>query len=267
MNTRDMGLPSPSNPYSWPEVRERVGEEEWALRVDLAAAYRLVAHYGMDDLIYNHISVRVPGDEEVFLINPYGPLYRQMTASSLVKIDLDGNLVDRPPHAFGINRAGFVIHAAIHRARPDVGCVLHTHTPAGMAVSALECGLLPLTQTAMFFSEVPIHEYEGVAVDLDEQARIVADLGGHRALLLRNHGLLTVGPSISEAFAAMYWLERACQAQTMAMACNTPLHLPPKPVVDKTNHLYKPATRRPFGLLEWPALRNMLDSIDPSYQD
>ena len=248
-------------------VRERVSAEEWALRVDLAAAYRLVAHYAMDDLIYNHISVRVPGEDEHFLINAYGLMYEEMTASSLVKIDMAGHFVDEPPHDYGVNRAGFVIHSAVHHARPDVACVIHTHTPAGMAVSALECGLLPLTQTAMFFERVPIHEYEGVAVDLDEQARIVRDLGPHQGMILRNHGLLTVGPSIAEAFAAMYWLERACQAQLKAMACNTPLKTPPDKVVQLTNHLYKPTTRRPFGLMEWPALLRMLDRRDPSYRD
>ncbi|MGD9945414.1 MAG: class II aldolase/adducin family protein [Burkholderiaceae bacterium] len=269
MNIRDAHLAAAGggSPYRYPQVRAAVSAGEWALRVELAAAYRLIAHYGMDDLIYNHISARIPGTEEHFLINAYGPLYRQMTASSLIKIDLDGNIVETPPHDFGVNRAGFVIHAAIHRARPDVGCVIHTHTPAGMAVSALECGLLPLTQTAMYFDAVPVHEYEGVAVDLDEQARIVADLGPHRALLLRNHGLLTAGATIAEAFTTMYWLERACQAQAMAMACNTPLHLPPAEVVKKTNHLYRPETRRRFGLLEWPALLAMLDAADPSFRD
>lgn len=248
-------------------VRQRVSAEEWTLRVDLAAAYRLVAHYAMDDLIYNHISVRVPGEEEHFLINAYGLMYEEMTASSLVKIDMDGHFVDEPPHGYGVNRAGFVIHSAVHHARRDVACVIHTHTPAGMAVSALECGLLPLTQTAMFFEQVPIHEYEGVAVDLDEQRRIVEDLGPHQGMILRNHGLLAVGPSVAEAFTAMYWLERACQAQLMAMACNTPLKVPPDQVVRHTNHLYKPTTRRPFGLMEWPALLRMLDRRDPSYRD
>lgn len=260
MNGRDCGAAARG-------VRDRVSEAEWGLRVDLAAAYRLVAHHGMDDLIYNHISVRIPGDDEHFLINAYGLMYEEMTASSLVKIDMAGHFVDEPAHAYGVNRAGFVIHSAVHRARPDVGCVIHTHTPAGMAVSALECGLLALTQTSMFFDRVPVHEYEGVAVDLDEQQRIVTDLGPHQAMILRNHGLLAVGPTIAEAFTAMYWLERACQAQLMAMACNAPLHTPPEPVVRHTNHLYKPTTRRPFGLLEWPALLRMLDRRDPSYRD
>jgi ribulose-5-phosphate 4-epimerase/fuculose-1-phosphate aldolase len=250
-----------------PRVKPRIDENEWKIRVDLAAAYRLVAHFKMDDLIYNHISVRVPGKEEHFLLNPYGLAYEEITASSLVKVDLDGNVVDNPDSSYGINRAGFVIHSAIHRARPDVGCVIHTHTPAGMAISALECGLLPMTQTAMFFDGIGMHEYEGVALSLDEQQRIVEDLGDRRAMILRNHGLLTVGPTIGHAFTTMYWLERACQAQAMAMACNTPLHLPTEPVVQLTNHLYKPETRPTFGVLEWPALLRMMDRRDPSFRE
>ncbi|MDH2237234.1 class II aldolase/adducin family protein [Pigmentiphaga sp. GD03639] len=246
--------------------RAGMDEAEWATRVDLAACYRLVAHFRMDDLIYNHISARVPGAHGHFLINPYGMAYEEITASSLIKIDLDGNVVDDGGQDYGVNHAGFVIHSAVHRARPEVDCVIHTHTPAGMAVSALECGLLPLSQTAMFFGRVAMHEYEGVVVDLGEQQRLVADLGDSQAMILRNHGLLTVGPSIAEAFTAMYWLERACQAQAMAMACNAPLHLPAPAVVELTNHLYKPTTRRPFGLLEWPALLRLLDRRDDSYR-
>lgn len=242
-----------------------ISQAEWTTRVDLAAAYRLVAHYGMDDLIYNHISARVPGNEDHFLLNPYGLAYEEMTASSLVKVDLDGNVVGEVDGDYGINRAGFVIHSAIHQARPEVACVIHTHTPAGMAVSALECGLLPLTQTAMFFDDVGMHEYEGVVLDLKEQERIVTDLGARRAMILRNHGLLTVGPTIGHAFTTMYWLERACQAQIKAMSCGVSLKLPPQPVVALTNHLYRPETR-PFGVLEWPALRRMMDRRDPSYR-
>ncbi len=249
------------------DVVAHKNEEEWRVRVDLAACYRLIAHFKMDDLIYNHISARVPGGEDHFLINPYGLAYEEMTASSLIKIDLDGNIIDDGGQAYGINHAGFVIHAAVHRARPEVECVIHTHTPAGMAVSALACGLLPIAQTSMFFGKVAMHAYEGVVVDLDEQARIVRDLGEHQAMILRNHGLLTVGPSIAEAFTAMYWLERACQAQAMAMACNTPLELPAPEVVAHTNFLYKPETRRRFGLLEWPALLRILDRRDKSYRD
>lgn len=248
-------------------MREAVGEAEWQVRVDLAACYRLVAHFKMDDLIYNHISARVPGAQDHFLINPYGMMYEEITASSLIKIDVEGRVVDDGGQAYGINHAGFVIHSAVHRARPDVDCVIHTHTPAGMAISALACGLLPLTQTSMFFGQVAMHGYEGVVVDMSEQERLVADLGECQAMILRNHGLLTVGPSIPEAFTAMYWLERACQAQAMAMACNTSLQLPTDEVVRLTNHLYKPETRRRFGVLEWPALLRLLDRRDPGYRN
>lgn len=265
MSAPDSALELSGGPGSR-RVQDAVGPEEWALRVDLAACYRLIAHYGMDDLIYNHASARLPGADDHFLINSYGLMYEEMSASSLIRIDLDGKVVDPVEHAYGINRAGFVIHAAVHRARPDVGCVIHTHTPAGMAVSALECGLLPLAQTSMFFEKVALHEYEGVAVDLAEQERLVRDLGDANAMILRNHGLLAMGPTIAEAFTALYWLERACQLQVMAMSCNTALHLPTPEVVERTNHLYKPQTRRPFGLMEWPALLRMLDRRDPSFR-
>jgi len=225
-------------------MRERVSREEWETRVDLAACYRLVHHYGMDDLVYNHISARVPGEEGHFLINAYGMTYDEITASSLVKIDTDGNMVQDSGTGYGINHAGFVIHSAVHRARPDVACVIHTHTPSGMAVSAMKCGLVPLTQNAMFFSGVGYHDYEGPAVDLDEQRRLVADLGGHVAMVLRNHGLLAVGATIPEAFVTIYWLERACQAQALAMAAKTDLISPPRDTVAKTNERYKPGQRR-----------------------
>src|SRR3977135_632744 len=188
--------------------RGRVAREEGDPRVDLAACYRLVHHYGMDDLVYNHISARVPGEEGHFLINAYGMTYDEITASSLMKIDFDGSVVQDSGTGYGINHAGFVIHGAIHRGRPDVACVIHTHTPAGMAVSAMKCGLLPLTQNAMFFSGVGYHGYEGPAVDLDEQKRLVSDLGGHEAMILCNHGLLAVGRTIAEAFGTLHRLAR-----------------------------------------------------------
>src|SRR2546423_994928 len=198
---------------------ERVSREEWDTRTNLAACYRLVHHYGMDDLVYNHISARVPGEEGHFLINAYGMMYDEISASSLVKIDFDGKVVQDSGTGYGINHAGFVIHSAIHRGRSDVGCVIHTHTPAGMAVSTMKCGLLPLTQNAMFFSGVGYHDYEGPAVDLDEQKRPVSDLGEHGAVVLRNHGLLAAGAPIPEAFITMYWLHRprpahGCAVQT-----------------------------------------------------
>ena len=248
-------------------VQDIVSEAEWNTRINLAASYRLIAHFGMSDLIYNHITARVPGSHTEFLINPYGMMYEEITASSLVKVDLDGNVLFNVDDTFSVNRAGYVIPSAIHAARHDVECVIHTHTRAGMAVSVLECGLLPLTQMAMRFDSIAYHEYEGVAVDLDEQSRLVKDLGERDVMILRNHGLLSVGKSIAEAFNAMYWLEMACRAQVDAMACNTPLHVPPQTVVEKTNHLYRPQVRRPFGVMEWPAMLRLLDRRDESYKN
>ncbi len=234
-------------------------------RLDCAAAYRLVAHFGMSDLVYNHITVRVPGTE-AFLINPYGWMYEEITASSLILIDLEGRVVRNPHADLGINLAGYVIHSAVHAARADVGCVIHTNTRAGMAVSAMRCGLLPLTQTAMRCMPVAVHDYEGPAVDTNERARLVADLGGANAVILRNHGLLTTGPSAAEAFNLMYWLEMACRAQVDAMAARIELTMPADSVVAHAVHLYQPATRRPFGLMEWPAMLRLLDRRDPSWR-
>ena len=249
-----------------PSIREQVTAEQWAKRVDLAAAYRLVHLYGMDEMIANHISARVPGKDGVFYINPYGMLYEQMHASCFIELDLDGNVVFNPTE-YGINQAGFVLHSAVHRARHEVDCVIHTHTLAGMAVSAMKCGLLPLAQTAMRFIDVGYHEYEGVALNLEEQARVVRDLGNREAMILRNHGLLVVGPSIPEAFNNVFRLERACQLQVMALSCNTELSMPPRPLIEATSQLYQPGVRRRFGLMEWPALIKKLDALDPSYRD
>ena len=248
-------------------LRGKVSAEQWQMRVDVAACYRLVALFGMNDLVYNHISGRVPGEEGHFLINPYGYAYEEVTASSLIKIDFDGKLVTDSGTGYGINRAGFVIHSAVHRARADVGCVIHTHSPAGMAVSALKCGLLPLTQNAMFFGRIGYHDYEGPAVDLHEQQRLVRDLSGSAALILRNHGLLTAGATVCEAFVVMHWLEKACQAQLQAMACNTELNLPDPKTVAVTNERYKPGQRRKITELEWPAMLRMLDRRDASYKE
>ena len=249
-----------------PSARAHVSAEEWQARVDLAACYRLVAMWGMDEMIANHISVRVPGEPGHFLINAYGLLYEEITASSLIKIDLDGNVIFKPPFDYGVNRAGFVIHGAIHRARHDVDCIIHTHTPAGMAVSAMPCGLLPMTQTAMRFARVGYHDYEGVAVDLAEQESIVRDLGDADLLILRNHGLLTVAPSIPQAFSNIYRAELACKAQVMALSSGQAPVLPRPEVIARTNHLYRPEVRRPFGILEWPALLRKLDRTDPSFR-
>jgi len=247
-------------------VHDRVSAAEWQARLDCAAAYRLLAVFGMSDLVYNHVTTRIPGEEK-FLINPFGWMYEEITASSLITIDLDGAMVFNPHDGIGINYAGYVIHSAVHGARPDVGCVIHTHSRAGMAVSAMQCGLLPLTQTAMRCLPLAYHDYEGPAVDTGERARLVADLGAANFLVLRNHGLLTAGPSTAEAFNAMYWLEMACRAQVDAMAARTELTMPSPEVVAHAAHLYDPKTRRPFGVLEWPAMLRLLDRRDPSWRD
>jgi ribulose-5-phosphate 4-epimerase/fuculose-1-phosphate aldolase len=247
-------------------VRDEVSPQEWETRVNLAACYRLVALYGMTDMIANHISARVPGTHDQFLINPYGMFYEEITASSLIKLDLDGNVIWKPDFEYGVNQAGFVIHSAIHAARHDVDCVIHTHTAAGMAIASMKCGLLPLTQTAMRFAHIAYHDYEGVALDLDERARLVADLGDANAMILRSHGLLTVGPTIAQAFNAMHRLELACKTQLMTMAADQELIIPSDAVVERTAELFKPNVRRPFGLLEWPGLLRQLDRRDPSYR-
>jgi ribulose-5-phosphate 4-epimerase/fuculose-1-phosphate aldolase len=244
---------------SFRSIRDEVSPEEWPVRVDLAACYRLVDRYGMSDLIYNHITARVPGPEHHLLINLYGVLYKEITASSLVKIDLEGDIVWKPDTDYGINKSGYVIHGAIHRARKDVTCVMHTHTPAGMAVAAMKGGLLPLTQTSIrFVGHIGYHDYEGPATDLAERERLVRDLGPHDAMILRSHGLLTCGATIQQAFNTMYQLEMSCRAQVDAMAARTDLLIPPKEILEKTAHLYQPETRRPYGVLEWPAMLRLL---------
>jgi ribulose-5-phosphate 4-epimerase/fuculose-1-phosphate aldolase len=241
-------------------VRDEVSAEEWQTRVELAACYRLVDRYEMTDLIYNHITARIPGTEHL-LINLYGLLYKEITASSLVKIDIDGNILWKPDTDYGINKSGYVIHGAIHQARPDTTCVLHTHTRAGMAVAAMKCGLLPLSQTSIrFVGHIGYHDYEGPAIDLEERERIVKDLGPHDALVMRNHGLLTCGPSIQQALNTMYQLEMSCRSQVDAMAARTELTMPGENVLAHTAHLYQPGTRRPYGVLEWPAMLRLLDA-------
>ena len=247
---------TPNYDANFPSVKDQVSPEEWAARVELAACYRLMDRYGMTDLIYNHITAKVPGTEH-FLVNLYGLLYREITASSLVKIDLDGNIVWKPETDYTYNRSGYVIHGAIHRARPDVGAIIHTHTRAGMAVSAQKNGLLPLTQTSMrFHGHIGYHDYEGPAINLEEQARLVDDLGEHNALILRNHGLLTCGPSVPEAFNLIYQLENACKSQIDALTAE--VKLPEEEVVAYTALQYQPGTRRPYGILEWPAMLRRL---------
>jgi ribulose-5-phosphate 4-epimerase/fuculose-1-phosphate aldolase len=252
-------------------IKSEVPPEEWQARLDLAACYRLVDAYGMTDLIYNHITARIPGTEHM-LINLYGLLYKEITASSLVKIDVEGNIIWKPDTAYGINKSGYVIHGAIHTARPDVKCVLHTHTRAGMAVSAMTCGLLPLSQTSIrFVGHIGYHDYEGPAVELEERERLVRDLGAHDAMIMRNHGLLTCGATIQQAFNTMYQLELSCRSQVDAMAARTELAMPGENVLAHTAHMYQPGTRRPYGVLEWPAMLRLLDAEEtrsgfPSYK-
>lgn len=238
---------------------------EQRARVDLAACYRMVAHYRMTDLIYTHISARVPGRSPRFLINPYGLMFEEITASNLVTVTLDGAVVDDPT-GLGINPAGFVIHSAIHRARHDVGCVIHTHTAAGLAVAAQKHGLLPLTQHAMRFTgSLAYHDYEGVALELPEQQRLVRDLGDRNVMILRNHGLLACGTTVAEAFDLIYYLERACQAQIGAMAGGAALSMPKPAVARKVARQFaRPGRSAPGNA--WVALLRLLDRIDPSYK-
>jgi ribulose-5-phosphate 4-epimerase/fuculose-1-phosphate aldolase len=260
---------SSANALNISSMKERCTEEEWQARIDLAACYRLVEMYGMSDMMANHISARVPGEEGTYLINPYGMMYEEITASSLIKVDLDGNVLAKPDFGalnYGINKAGAVIHGAIHGARPEVGCVIHTHSWASMAVSSLECGLLPITQTAMRFLKIGYHDYQGVVLKNEEQESLIRDLGTGEALILRNHGVLTVGRSVGEAFNWMHRLELACRSQLAAMACNSPFVKVSQPVLEETWSNYQPGTRRPYGLMEWPALLRKLDRIDPSYK-
>lgn len=244
-------------------VRDQVSDTEWQLRVDLAALYRLVAQHGWDDFLFTHLSARIPGPEHHFLLNPLGMTFEEVTASSLVKVDLDGNKVMESPYA--INAAGFTIHSAVHAAREDVCCVMHLHTDDGVAVSAQEAGLMPITQHAMQCGEIAYHDYEGVALDLDERERIVRDLGDRQFMLLRNHGTLTVGPTICSAWMAMYYLERACTMQIRALS--GAVNMPPQGSAAKAaeqSRLLFDGTADP---LAWPALLRKLDRIDPSYRN
>ncbi len=247
----------------------KVSDAEWQTRIDLAACYRLVAHYGMSDMMANHITLRVPGEDNAFLTNPYGMMYEEMTASCLIKLDHDGHVLYKPDFGelnYGLNKPGFILHSAVHKARPEVNCVIHTHTAAGMAVSSLACGLLPINQTSMRFLKVSYHDYMGVVLDLAEQEVLVKDLGNTDAMVLRNHGLLTCGRSVGEAFNWMHRMELSCRAQLAAMACNSPLQQVSAQVLEETFQNYQPNTRRPYGLMEWPALLRMLDRADPSYR-
>ena len=246
-------------------VRDNVSDEEWELRVNLAACYRLIAMFGWDDLIFTHISARVPGSEEHFLINAYGLMFEEMTASSLVKVDLDGEIVQETPYF--INPAGFTIHSAVHAAREDAGCVLHTHTKAGVAVSAQADGLVPISQISLFpYASLAYHDYEGIALNEDEKPRLVADLGDKKFLILRNHGLLTVGPTIPDAFLYMYALETACQTQIAAMSGGAELIQVPSPIVSGIQSQIDAVLKGFGGELAWPGLLRKLDRENPGFR-
>lgn len=248
-----------------PSMKERVSPEEWKIRVDLAAAYRLVAYYGWDDLIFTHLSARVPGPEHHFLLNPYNLMFEEVTASSLVKVDMSGNPVEPTP--FITNAAGFTIHSALHMAREDAQAVIHLHTPDGQAVSAHAEGLLPLTQTAMAVREdVAYHDYEGIAVDLDERERIIADLGDKGAMILRNHGTLALGENVGEAFVKIYFLERACEAQVKALSAGREnVSNPPQGAPELTAEQGKVGLKMGANMLAWPALLRKAYRLDPGF--
>lgn len=243
-----------------------IDPQEWEVRCDLAAAYRLIARFGMDDLIFTHLSVRLPGKDHRFLLNPYGYLFDEITASSLVAVDPDGHAIEKEEEA-KINNAGFTIHSAVHMSRDDGNCVMHTHTTAGMAVAAQEQGLLPLNQMSMeFYGRVAYHDYEGVALDLDERERLVRDLGPKNAMILKHHGLLTVGRTVAEAFYYMYYLEQACRTQIAATQGGQKITLPSDKVAEHTASQFERfAAASPKGLRPWTALRRRLDRESPDY--
>jgi len=261
---RGMGGMKPLEAVDIPSLEGKVSDEEWAIRVDLACAYRMVAHYGWDDLIFTHLSARIPGEEHHFLLNPYNLMFEEVTASSLVKVDVQGNPVEPTP--FITNPAGFIIHSAIHMAREDAHAVMHLHTPQGQAVAAHGEGLLPLTQTAMLIrSDVAFHDYEGVAVDMDERERLVADLGDKNAMILRNHGTLAVGKNVGECFIRLYYLERACQAQVMALSAGDSVSHPPQGSPEVTAQQGAIGLPLAANLLAWPALKRKAYRLDPGF--
>lgn len=258
-------LPEPSFALASDDVRSRVSSAEWEQRVNLAAAYRLVASYGWDDLIFTHISAKVPDTESHFLINPYGMMFDEITASSLVKVDLDGNKVMDSP--YDINPAGFVIHSAIHAAREDAHCVLHLHTVDGVAVSAQKGGVLPISQQSIFvLASLGYHDYEGVALNDEEKPRLVADLGDNNFFMLRNHGLLTVGRSVPDAFVSMYIFQKTCEIQLRAQAGGGELIPVDQRIVQGAKMQAKKVTRGAGNSLAWPALLRKLDHRDSNFR-
>jgi len=259
---------APSDDLRFASLRGRVSPAEWEARVNLAAAYRLCEMFGMSDLIYTHITVRLPDEPDHFLINPNGLLFDEMTASSLLKVKLDGTIVYQGHPDYGLHPAGYVIHSGLYKARPDAGAVMHTHTTAGIAVSSLECGLTAMSQTShRFYGRVAYHDFNGPERDPAGRARLAKDIGDRNVAILRNHGLLTLGPTIGEAFNYMYGLEQSCRAQIAAMACNTRINLLPAEVVEKSCSMYAPGNSRRYGPLEWRGLLRRLDRLDRSYRD
>jgi ribulose-5-phosphate 4-epimerase/fuculose-1-phosphate aldolase len=250
------------------DVKNRVTSEEWAARVELAALYRVIARYGMTDLIYNHVTLKVPGTADQFLINPYGLAYDEITASSLITINAAGETILQPDPRYGINYTGYVIHGAIHAARPDIHCIAHTHTQAGVAVSSLAQGLLPLNQTALrFHDNLGYHPFEGFALDLSEQARLVASLGERDNLILRNHGLVACGRSVSQTFINLYGLEMSCRIQIAAMSASSDLHPVAPEAITATGDIYGRMRKTgDEGALEWAAQLRWLERNAHDYQ-
>jgi ribulose-5-phosphate 4-epimerase/fuculose-1-phosphate aldolase len=250
----------PFDPYA--ARPDTISADEWRARVDLSACYRLAASRGWTDLVYTHISLRLPGRDDAFLINAFGQTFDEITASSLLTIDLDGRVIDGTDRV--ANPSGFAIHGAVHRARADAHCVIHLHTNAGIAVSALTDGLLQLSQHAMrFWRDIGYHDYQGLAFGAEEQARFVAELGAHRAMMLRNHGTLTCGRTVAEAFVLMDTLDKACRIQLAAMAAGA-VTMPPEDVLARS-HAQLTADPAPEGALEWPALLRGLMRTEPDF--
>jgi ribulose-5-phosphate 4-epimerase/fuculose-1-phosphate aldolase len=262
--SQGMAVASPLESVEIASLEGKVSDEEWELRVDLACAYRMVAYYGWDDLIFTHLSVRIPAPEHHFLLNPYNLMFEEVTASSLIKVDVHGNPVDPTP--FITNPAGFTIHSAVHMAREDAHAVMHLHTPHGQAVSAQGDGLMPLTQAAMLVREdLAYHDYEGIAVDLEERERIVSDLGQKNLMLLRNHGTMAVGETVGEAFIRLYTLERACQAQVMALSAGDNINNPPQGSPEVAAQQGAIGLKLAAKLLAWPALKRKAYRLDPGF--
>jgi ribulose-5-phosphate 4-epimerase/fuculose-1-phosphate aldolase len=246
---------------------QHMSDAEWAVRVDLAACYRLIAYHQWDDLVFTHISARVPGTENEFLINPYGLTFDEITASSLVKVGLDGTPLS--PSPYPVNPAGFTIHSAIHEVRHDAACVIHVHTPDGTAVASVEGGLMPINQAAQSVAfDLAYHDYEGIALNHDERPRLQKDLGSKNLMLLRNHGTLTVGRSVAEAFLRMYFLERACTMQVRTAALGKPIYPVDPHVADVNAEIIRKGQSNNYAdTLVWPAMLRRLDRIDPGYKN